>query len=339
MKRVAHLFERVASFESLCAAARAAARGKRLSREAAAFLFDLEPEVLMLERELREASYLPGAYRTFRIIDPKPRTISAALFRDRVVHHALCAALEPVFERYATDDSFACRRAKGTTAALARVRELSRRHAWFVKLDVRHYFETLDHDVLRRTIKRLVKDGRVLELADCFIAAGAPGSPGGKGVPIGNLTSQHFANLYLGVFDHFVREVLRVPGYCRYMDDMVLFGDSRELVRGYRSEAERYLEQVLRLEVKQTATRLAPVTNGVPFLGFRVWPRQVRFDAARARRFRRRFRALDRAVESGAVDEDVAAQVAQSLIAWAANADTVAFRASFFGRPTKCLRE
>ena len=150
---------------------------------------NLETEALKLQRELLDDSYCPREYRIFAIIDPKPRMISAAAFRDRVVHHALCAALEPTLERYAIFDSYACRPKKGGYAATKRAQGFARRLSYFLKLDVYKFFETADHDVLKRLLRRLVKDKRALALCDRFIDAGAPRSAAGKGLPIGNLTS------------------------------------------------------------------------------------------------------------------------------------------------------
>ena len=325
-------FEEVTGFTALCAAARRAAKAKPLSRETARFLLDLEPEVLQLERELHDGSYRPGAFRTFRIRDPKPRTISAAPFRDRVVHHALCAALEPFFEREAIDDSYACRRGKGTRAAIRRVQELARQHSHVLKLDIEHFFETTDHRVLGEMLKDLIGDGRVLELAQLFVSHGAPGSPTGKGLPIGNLTSQHFANFYLSGLDREISRMPEVGGYCRYMDDILVFGDEKTRLWRAHEQVEQFLSEQLKLRLRGAVTRLIPVSEGILFLGFAIWPGLIRFDPNRARRFRRRFRALDEALDAEATGEDDAARSAQSLLGWADHGDTFAFRRSFFQR-------
>ena len=332
MKRVGQLFESVVDFHALSAAARRAARGKRLSAEAGRFLLDLETEVLRLERDLREGTYRPQPYRTFPIVDPKPRTISAAAFRDRVVHHALSAALEPVLERYAVDDSYACRRGKGGLAAIRRVQTFTRKFPRFLKLDVRRFFETCDHAALKALLLRLLKDRRVLELCDRFIDAGAPGSPPGTGLPIGNLTSQHFANLYLGPLDHFIKEDLRIPGYVRYMDDMVLFDATAGRLRSALHGVRIFLAERARLALRDERTLLAPVRDGVPFLGFRVWPRLVRLDGRRARRFRRLVRTRARALRADSIDEAACGRSLGSLCAWAAQGDTLRLRRALFLR-------
>lgn len=332
MRREEHLFEQVVDFGNLLSAARRAGRGKGGGIEAAAFRFGLEGEVLALARELSGGTYRPGPHRTFVLADPKPRLISAAPFRDRVVHHAIAAALEPRLERYAIADSFACRPGKGTRAAILRAQAHARRSPYYVALDVRRFFETADHAVLRALIRRLIADSRMLALLDEIIEAGAPGSPPGKGLPIGNLTSQHFANLYLGPLDHFAKEQLRVPGYCRYMDDILLFGPDRATLRRWRREVDAFAGARLALELKHEVTRLAPVSDGVPFLGFRVWPRLIRFDARRARRLRAKLGATERGRRAGAVDPEGARRSTESLLGWARHGDKQRFVASFLDR-------
>jgi RNA-directed DNA polymerase len=330
MRRGGPCFEQVASFGPLCHAAREAARGLKHRSPVAAFLADLEPEVLALERELRDGSYRPRPLTRFRIRDPKPRTISAAAFRDRVVHHALCAGLEPRFERYADFDSYACRKGKGNLAAVERLQALCRQHAWYVKLDVRHFFETVDHTVLLALLCRLVRDRRVMDLAATILAAGS--QEPGHGLPIGNLTSQHFGNLLLGRLDHHLRERVRVPAMVRYMDDIVLFGPDRPAARRLREQASAFIENELHQQVKREATQLGPVHIGIPFLGFRVWPHLRRLDGARARRFRGRVRTMERALGEGRVTEAEASRRASALFSWAEQADTWRFRRSFLTR-------
>ena len=332
MTRLEPDFERVASFGALVAAARRAARGHRSSPEVADFLFKLEPEVLQLERELRAGDYRPRPYRTFEIREPKPRTISAAAFRDRVVHHALCAELEPVLDRGAVESSFACRRGKGVLAAITHAQRLVRRNPYALKLDVRHFFETLSHDVLKRLLARRVRDERVRWLYRVFIDAGAPGSPPGRGLPIGNLTSQHFANFYLGPLDRLVTRGLRPGGYCRYMDDVLVFETSKDALWEAHRQIEGLANSRLDLELKSEVTRVVPVTEGVPFLGFVVFPGMVRFDPHRARRWRSRMRALQRTLDHDVISEEDAQRAADSLIGWARHGDTFSLRRAWVAR-------
>lgn len=325
-------FSRVAEFQALVAAARSAARGHRSSRDVASFLLDLEPQVLELERELLLGLYRPRPFRTFAILDPKPRTISAAAFRDRVVHHALCAEIGPVLERGAVESSFACRRGKGVLAALRHVRRQVVRRRFALKLDVRHFFESLSHDVLRRLLRRRLRDERLAWLVDVFLNAGAPGSPPGRGLPIGNLTSQHFANFYLGPLDRLVTRGFRLGGYCRYMDDVLVFHDSKEALWEVLAAVEDLLGSRLDLELRPEVTRLLPVTEGVPFLGFAVFPGTVRLDPHRVRRWRRRMRLLARALDKRSMSEQDAQRVADSLVGWAEHGNTRALRRAWVAR-------
>ncbi|MCP3915281.1 MAG: NACHT domain-containing protein [bacterium] len=189
MKRVGGLWDAVVSFENLRLAALRAARGKHRVAGVARFLADLELEVLALQRELRSGTWRPGRPTTFRIHDPKERTITAAPFRERVVHHALMDVLEPVLERRMVHVSFACRRGKGTHAALAHARQLVRRHGWFLELDIARCFDSLDHGVVLRCLRRAVKDRAVLELADTIVTTGR-----GVGLPIGSLCAPRIAS-------------------------------------------------------------------------------------------------------------------------------------------------
>jgi hypothetical protein len=194
--------------------------------------------------------------------------------------------LEPFFERAAIFDSYACRPGKGSHAAVRRAQHFARRFDRFLKLDIRKFFENLDHEVLKISLRRLVKDARLLQLADRIIDHGAPGSAPGKGLPIGNLTSQHFANHYLTPLDHFVKEKLRIPGYLRYMDDILLFSDSKRFMSEAHQQIMDFLELKLKLQLKSEVTVHAPISEGIPFLGMRLWPQVIRLDGSGKLRLR-----------------------------------------------------
>lgn len=313
MRRAGGLWDGVASFGALCDAAKRAARGKRSSRSAARFLERLEPEALALERELEAGTWRPGPVATFEIEDPKPRTIAALPFRDQVVHHALIGVLEPVFERRMIADSYACRKAKGTHAALRRAKRFVRRFGWFLKCDVRSFFDSVRHEVMRDALARVVKDRRVLDLC-ATILAGPEGSPDtGQGLPIGSLTSQWFANLLLDRLDHHVKEVLRVPGYLRYMDDFVLFDDERDRLAFHLREVRRFLADPLGLALKEPATLLAPVSEGLPFLGWLLFRGPTRLRPANRRRYRWRLRHRASEAQTGRRSQASYLQAAGSL--------------------------
>jgi len=325
-------FDEATSFQSLCRAARRAARGKRQLLETARFLFRMEPEVLCLQQELRAGTYRPRPYRTFAVRDPKPRLISAAAFRDRVVHHALCEAVEPALERAAIAHSYACRPGKGLHAAIRTAQRFARRWEYVLKLDVQHFFETADHAVLKALLARRIPDARLLDLAALFVDAGAPGAQPGKGLPIGNLTSQHFANLYLAPLDQFVTRSLGLGGYVRYMDDVLVFAHERAGLWGARDAVCRMLRERLRLSLRDDATRVAPVTEGLPFLGLSIRPGSLRPSPRRVRAFRHGLRTIERQWREGALDEGARERRAAAIVGQTLHADALRMRRAFFER-------
>ena len=233
-RRADGLFERIATFEALCAAARRAVTGKRRTPAPAAFLANLEPEVLRLERELRAGTWRPGGCVSFEIRDPKRRLISAAPFRDRVVHHAVHAVIAPLFERGFIDHTYANRVDKGTHRAVARYERLRNRYRYVLRGDIYRYFPALDHEVLKADLRRRIACRRTLGVLDRIVDASNPQEPvhlyypgddlftpyeRRRGLPIGNLTSQLFANVYLDRFDHFATEVLRAPYLRRWSSE------------------------------------------------------------------------------------------------------------------------
>src|SRR5262245_48434567 len=242
MKRVGHLWDRLVRFANLLRAAEKACLGKRFRPDVARFHFDLERELWQLHDELTKKTYRPGPYRTFVIREPKLRQISAAPYRDRIVHHALTQVLEPIFERFFLPDSYACRPGKGTHAAVRRCQQFARRFRYVRKADVQKFFPSLDHQVLKGLLARKIKDPDVLWLAGRIIDHSNPQeevslwfpgdelfTPGERrrGLPIGNQTSQFFANVFLDPLDHFVKDNLGAGGYVRYCDDFLVFADDK----------------------------------------------------------------------------------------------------------------
>ena len=330
MKRRGHLFEQITDYPNLLAAARRARRGKGDRTGVARFVFDLEPNLFRLQEELRSGTYRMRPYRAFVIREPKRRQIAAADFRDRVVHHAVCAALDPIFDGTLIADTYACRRGRGTHAAVRRLQQFSRRWPFCLLGDVRRYFETVDHDTLKRLYRRQLKDARLLDLLDLIVDHPVPGGRPGKGLPIGNLTSQYFANLYLGELDHFLKDRLGVPGYLRYMDDFAVFADTKAALRSVLEATRVFLRERLRLELREERTRLAPVTQGAPFLGFRVFPGVVRLDGRKFSRLRRRVRRREAACRDGALDEEALARSIGSMIGHVAHANSLQARKRLF---------
>ena len=323
MRRVGNLWHEVVGFDNLCRAARNAARAKHATHCVARFLERLEPQVLLLQRELETGRYRPGVPFEFEILDPKPRVISAAPFRDRVVHHALIDVCEPHFDRRMIAESFACRRGKGTHKALAHAQRMVRRFAWFLKLDVKSFFPSLEPAVVLETLARVIKDRRVLALCATILG-------NDPGLPIGALTSQWFANLVLDRLDHHVKEVLRVESYVRYMDDMVLFADQKARLQGALPLVEGFLHEHLHLRLKERATQLAPVRVGLPFLGFHVFRGTMRVRPENLRRSKARIRARQRQHQRHEIDESQLADAVRSVIAHLEHGTTRALRRRWF---------
>ncbi len=330
MKRTRGVFEEALSFRVLCEAAHRAFRANRGNGDALQFMYRLEPELFQLQRELESGAYRPGPYHTFTIREPKERKIAAATFRDRVVHHAVCAVLEPVFERRFIYDSYACRKDKGSHRAIQRAWAFTRQDGWFLKCDVEKYFDSVDHEILKLRVHRLFKDKRFLDLLERIIDHNAPHNAPGKGLPIGNLTSQYFANLYLDGFDHFIKEQLRVERYVRYMDDFLCFADSKEELQCVLSEVREFMDERLCLRLKTRKCYIAPVTQGIPFLGMRLYPGTVRLSRPSLVRCRRKLKRRQKAFAKERITEEALIQSTGSLIAHISHANTLMLRRQWF---------
>lgn len=344
MKRTGNLWSDLTSIENLFEAARRAAAGKRSRPDIAAFLHELEWRVFDLRRRLLIGDYRPGPYRTFQVRDPKPRMISAAPFEDRVIHHALTRILEPIFERRFSKDSFACRQGLGTHAALAAARRGVQRYRFVLKCDVRKYFPSIDHQILNRQLARVIKCRPTLELAATIIGGSNPQEPvhayfpgdglftplqRRRGLPLGNQTSQFFANVYLNPLDHFVNRSLKAPVYVRYVDDFLLFDDDRARLAATKSEIETQLSE-LRLRIHPGKSRIYRAADGVTFLGWRLFPDRLRLVRDNVKRFRRKLRRLQEDYHAGRVEwEDVDSRV-RAWIAHAAHGDTWKLREQVF---------
>lgn len=293
--------ERVASWENLWLAADRARRGKRRRPDVEAFEMRRESEVRGLREELLAGVWVPGPYREFEIFEPKRRTITAAPYRDRVVHHALCNVLAPVLERRFIARSFSCQIGKGTTAARECCRELTNRHRWVLKCDVRKFFPSLDHAVLREKLEGEVACAGTQALIGRILGSFRTAGEGpSRGLPIGNLTSQLWGNFYLDALDHMLTERERHGTYLRYTDDFLLFGDDRARLWALHGIVRDTLAES-RLTLAEPKSRLLATREGVPFCGFRFLPgRRPRVLGATKRRFERRRRRLARGPEPGA---------------------------------------
>lgn len=291
----------------------------------------MEEVVFKIERELKGGKYVLGNYHHFVVKDPKLRLISVPPVRDRVVHHALCNIIGPIFEKSLIDHSYACREGKGTHAALRYALGCARKNRFFLKTDIRSYFLSIDRSRLFALICRKIKDPDVLWLVRNIIYQGqVPGAHSGKGIPIGNLTSQLFANLYLNPLDHWIKEKLRVEYYLRYMDDLLLFSRTKDDLFGALYEIHTYLQKELLLELKEKATVIAPLSQGIPFLGFRIFPGLIRLNRAGKKRFMKKCRSRQKQFSTGLLMESEYVNSMNSLVAFISTADSYRFRRNFF---------
>ena len=304
-------------FDNLLLAYRKASKGKRGHADVAEFEYRLEDHLLQLQRELIDQSYQPGGYHSFYIHDPKKRLISAAPFRDRVVHHALCNIIEPVFERSFIFDSYANRIGKGTHKAIDRAQQFARRFNYVLTCDVKQFFPSIDHEILLDVIaakpsprdhgapwliKKILQSGigilqeeydMVYFAGDDLFSLQRP-----RGLPIGNLTSQFWANCYLNPFDHFVKRNLGCKGYLRYVDDFLLFSNDKRQLNQWREQiiiqAAKY-----RLTLHESKCQARPVNEGVPFLGFLIHPEHRLLKRKKGIAFQRKYKSARKANQQG----------------------------------------
>lgn len=309
MKTWGKLYPRITDFGNLLSAARKAAKCKRQTRAVLSFFYHLEDELWALHHELREKTWEPGAYHTFYIYSPKHRMISAAPFRDRVVHHALINVIGPLMERSMIFDSYANRKGKGTHKAIRRYQQYLRQYRHVLKCDIRKFFPSVDHIILKSLLDRKVVCSGTRWLINTVIDNSNPQDspldyfPGDnlltplerkKGLPIGNLTSQFFANYYLNALDHFVKETLHCKGYVRYVDDFTLFSDSKGELWHWKELVGGYLEG-MRLKLNSQSTAVYPSIEGRPFLGQIVFPYHRLLPSANIRAFRKKLKRLQTA--------------------------------------------
>jgi RNA-directed DNA polymerase len=347
MKRYRNIYPNICTYENLYHSWRKAARGKRSKPEAAGFEYFLIDNLLRLEQELREQSYRPGPYRHFYIYEPKQRRISAAPFRDRVVHHALVSRIEPIFEARFCRDSYACRVGKGTHAALDRARAFAGHYPYVLQCDIVQFFPSVDHAILRdilfkaigceqtrRLINQVLESGagvltREYDMVwfdgDDLLAALRP-----RGLPIGNLTSQFWANVYLNELDQFIKRQLKCRAYVRYVDDLLLFSDSKRTLWDWKQGIAEFLPR-LRLTMHARSSTVYPVRHGIPFLGFVTYPTHRLLKRRNGIAFQRRLKAQLRQLAAGEIDDEDVVTSVRSWAAHAAHGNTYGLRRALIG--------
>jgi len=332
MKRAGDLYRKIFDYENLYYAYRKASLGHKDKHDILEFLFNYEGRLFEIQKELIDKTYTTGKYKSFYITDPKKRLIMALPFRDRVVHHALCNVIEPIFEKCFIHDSYACRAGKGAHRGITRVEKFIKilgKDIFVLKCDIKKYFYSIDHGVLKNIIRKKIKCRDTLWLIDNIIDS----TNSEVGIPIGNLTSQLFANVYLNELDHYVKETLRIKYYVRYMDDFVIISKSkRELWKNFYL-VKQYVENVLKIEFNNK-TKLFPLSQGIDFLGYRQFYGFRLLRKRCIRKNKRKFRKFNELFNRGLIDFEKINQSVQSFIGHAKWANSWRIRESILSKLT-----
>ncbi len=355
MKTYRNLFGKLCSLENLGLAFRKARKRKTLKLYVIEFEAKLSENLTLLHEELLKKTYHPKPLNTFILRDPKTRRISVSDFRDRVVHHAICNVLEPIFESRFIHDSYANRKGKGVLAALKRFDQFKRKvslngcrvkgahdanvvKGFVLKADIKHYFENVDHEKLISVIGRTIRDKDVLELI-WKVVRNHTGKMRGKGMPLGNLTSQFFANVYLNELDQFVKHKLKAKHYIRYVDDfIILHGSSKQLTEWKRCINE-FLSQQLLLELHPQKSRIQSFGGGVDFLGFRCF---YHFRLLRKRNIRKALRRLEdfrTLLKEGKVEPNIILESIRGWNAYATHASTYKLRRFLMSKAVELIQK
>ena len=318
MKRTSSLFSQIVDYENLRLAWLKARKGKTSKKSVQNFSRNVNKNLQVIHDRMIASPPVLSKYIQFKIYDPKERMISVVPFPDRVMHHAIMNVLEPVFERQFIFHTYACRKGKGTHAAARYAFKCAKNSPYFLKLDVRKYFDSIDHTVLKQFLCRIIKDARCLELLFSVIDSYKIDFEGDsasrkKGLPIGNLTSQFFANFYLSALDHFILEKLKPEGYVRYMDDMVIFGDSIKELKRIFDEVERFCLEKLELFLKVPV--FGKTFFGVPFLGWRITKDRIFLLSKTKRRMKNRLKEILKSFERGKITEEKAVERTKAVFA------------------------
>lgn len=329
MKTFKNIYQGVADFEALHTAYMQVRKGKRDKNQCAKFEQRLEENLINLLEHLNHGSYRPAPYIELIVYEPKKRAVFApGSFADKILHQAIVNELEKIWEPRFISDSYACRTGKGTHAGADKAQLFLQQcfrehgHVYALKADIRAYFASIRHDILKCLLAKRIGDARMLRLLsviiDSYHTAGTPG----VGIPLGNRTSQLFANIYLDELDQHIKCRLRMRWYVRYMDDFIIIHPSKTRLHGLRLMLAQWLDANLALEFNNK-TRVFPVAasysngGGVDFLGYHLWPYGRRLRKASLKRFKRRVRWMQRQYEHGKL---TLPEIKQQLASWLAHA-------------------
>lgn len=328
MKRIGNLINQIADYDNIQLAFIKSCRGKQAKREVLLFRENYDENIRSIRRGILSGEIEIGDYNYFTIKDPKERIICAASFRERVLHHAIMNVCHDYFDRTLISDTYATRRGKGIYAALDKAVKGAARFQYIVKLDYRKYFDSIDHDILKEKLAHMFKDKMLLSLFGKIIDSYEITK--GKGLPIGNLTSQYFANHYLSSVDHMMKEQMRVPIYIRYMDDILMMAQEKIQLKYYVNEMVEYSEGGLQLRLKSPIYRMSKV--GMPFLGYHVKPYYLQLTGRSKRRFREKIVLCKERYDTGIYNENEYQQHLLPLLAFVRYAQCQGFRKSCYNK-------
>lgn len=330
MKTIKNLIEKICTFENAMSAYKKARKGKRYREEVKAFEAEREANLSRAVDDLTEGTYKPGKYRIFKVWEPKERVIMALPFYDRVIQHMIVNFIEPIFEKRFIFHSYACRKKKGVHEAsdtltkwLYDLEILQGKKVWAIKADIRHYFQSVDHEILKAEIRRYISDRRLLKILDRIIDHNGI-FENGVGIPVGNLTSQLFANVYLNILDQYIKHELGIKYYIRYMDDFIILGESPEELKEILSKIEIFLNEHLKLQLNPKTT-IIYTKNGVDFVGYRHWATMKLIRKVATRRLNK----LLKNFEEGTITEEYFDRSFASRIGHMKHADTNQLRIDF----------
>lgn len=306
MKTFNNLYSKIYDFNNLHNAYLAARKNKRYKSEVIEFGLHLEENLIQIQNELMHHTYQPSRYREFIIKEPKERLILALPFRDRVVHQAICKVIEPIFDSTFIYDTYACRKGKGTLAGVKRLwyflnkMQTNNSEVFCLKMDITKYFYSIRHNQLKEAIARKFRCKETMNLLNVIID-----STDDPGIPVGNLTSQLFANVYLSKLDHFIKGELRRKYYIRYMDDMIMLGNNKSELWNIYSEIKSFLELELGLSFNKK-TQVFNVKRGIDFLGYRQFPNRLILRKRVLKKNYKKFKKLSRTADAQKIERSLA---------------------------------
>jgi retron-type reverse transcriptase len=310
-------YDSVTSLEGLFSAWSEFKKGKIGKLDVQQFFLELEVNLIGLFRKIKSGNYKHSNYISFFICDPKLRNINKAEVSDRVLHHSIVKHIEPLFERSYIFDSYSSRDDKGTHRAIKRLKKFSltitknkTKTAWALKCDIKKFFDSIDHEIMLLLVREKIKDRKLMEIIEEIIRSYS--KKPGKGIPLGNLTSQLFSNVYLNKFDHFVKRELKVKHYIRYADDFVILDTNRERLEKLVPVLDDFLETRLKLTLHPDKIIIRKIHQGIDFLGAVVFPTYIILRTKTKNRMFRKIKARKKELRAGLIDRKTFSQSLQS---------------------------